>query len=285
MSTASRSSGAGRSGRPTHVGPGAPNLRRVALRLFASEFVGTALLILIGLSAVIVDFAAASPVAAWLGSDRLRRLVTGFLFGATGALIAISPVGRISGAHINPIVTLAFWAKGKMRLWHAGGYVVAQFAGAAGGAVPLLAWGQMGRSEHFGATVPGPAYGPWLALAGEVATTFTMVLSLLIFLGHRRMRAYTPLLFPFLYAIMVYVEAPISGTSTNPARTFGPGVVADVWQGWWVYWVGPVVGSLSAVAVHHWSPLHHMTIEVAKVYHFQHDPHGIFWSATSHKRP
>ncbi len=139
----------------------------------------------------------------------------------------------------------------------------------------------MGQSERFGATVPGPGYGPGAALAGEVVTTFTMVLCLLIFLGHRRLRAYTPLLFPFLYAIMVYAEAPVSGTSTNPARTLGPGVVADVWQGWWVYWLGPAVGALSAVALHHGSPLHHLRIEVAKVYHFKHDPHGVFRSAAS----
>jgi len=77
------------------------------------------------------------------------------------------------------------------------------------------------------------------------------------------------------------VEAPVSGTSTNPARSFGPGLVADVWRGWWVYWVGPTVGALAAVAAHHWSPLRHLRIEVAKIYHFQHDPHGLFHSPRS----
>jgi len=251
----------------------------VALTFFLSEFIGTGLLVLVGLSAVIMDFAPGSPVYAWLGSPGLRRFVTGFLFGSTGGLIALSPVGKVSGAHINPAVTLMFLVQGKLRPWHAGLYLAAQLAGAVVGALPLLAWGTWGRSIHFGATVPGPGYGPGLALAGEVATTFAMVLCLQVFLGHRRLRAYTPLLFPVLYAIMVYAEAPVSGTSTNPARTLGPAVITDLWRSWWIYWIGPAAGALLAVAVHRWSPLHPLEIEVAKVYHFEHDPHGVFRSA------
>jgi aquaporin Z len=51
-------------------------------------------------------------------------------------------------------------------------------------------------------------------------------------------RPFTPAMFPFLYAVMVYLEAPISGTSTNPARSFGPAIVSGQWQGWWIYWLG-----------------------------------------------
>ena len=79
-----------------------------------AELVGTAALVLVGLSFVILMFGEGSPIPSVLPSEGWRRLITGFLFGTTGASIALSPVGRRSGAHINPIVTLAFRLMGKL---------------------------------------------------------------------------------------------------------------------------------------------------------------------------
>ncbi|MEJ2008790.1 MAG: aquaporin [Acidobacteriota bacterium] len=244
--------------------------------LFLSEFLGTALLVGVGVSIVILDFGTGSPVAALLPDPGIRRLITGFLFGSTGAAIAISPVGKTSGAHINPVVTLAFWIKGKMTPFHAMGYILAQLAGGVVGALPLLAWGHMGASIHFGGTFPGSGYTLLQATLGEVITTVGLIAGLFLFLGHSRLRAYTPMLFPFLYAVMVYLEAPVSGTSTNPARSVGPSLVAGDWRGWWVYWVGPLVGTFVALAIGQLSWLRRFEVEVAKIYHFEHDPHGVF---------
>ena len=97
-----------------------------------------------------------------------------------------------------------------------------------------------------------------------------------VFLGHRRLRALTPALFPFLYAAMVWVEAPLSGTSTNPARTLGPGLVAGAMQGWWIYWVGPLLGTLAGVAIQRAPWARSLEVSVAKVFHFHHDPSGAF---------
>lgn len=244
--------------------------------LFLSEFVGTALLVGVGVSFVILDFGVGSPVASLLPDPGLRRLITGFLFGSTGAAIAISPVGKTSGAHINPVVTLAFWWKGKMGRLHALGYVMAQLAGGIVGALPLLIWGHMGASIDFGATIPGAGFTFLQATLGEVITTFGLIAGLFLFLGHSRLRAYTPMLFPFLYAVMVFLEAPVSGTSTNPARSIGPALVASDWRGWWVYWVGPVLGTFVALAAGQVRWLRRFEVEVAKIYHFEHDPHGVF---------
>jgi aquaporin Z len=241
-----------------------------------AELAGTALLVLAGLSVVILDFGRGSPIVTLVPDAGARRLVTGFLFGATGALIALSPLGKASGAHINPVVSLGFWLMGKVRGRLALGYALAQLAGAVLGALPLLAWGAMGRSVDFGATVPGDAFGAGWALAGEAVTTFALVAGLFLFVGHRALRPFTPALFPPLYAVMVFLEAPVSGTSTNPARTLGPAVVAGVWHGWWVYWAGPLAGALAAVALFRLTWLRRLEIEVAKLYHFEHDPHGIF---------
>jgi aquaporin Z len=238
-----------------------------------AELVGTAVLVLVGLSFVILMFGDGSPIPSVLPSEGWRRLITGFLFGTTGASIALSPVGRRSGAHINPIVTLAFRLMGKLDLPTTLGYVVAQLAGAILGSLPLLAWGVMGRSVAFGATVPGEGYRVGAALLGEVITTFAMVTLLCVFLGFRRIRPFTPAIFPILFAVMVYAESPISGTSTNPARSLGPAIISGQWDGWWIYWVGPVIGSLAACVA--CSALA-KRITVAKLYHFDSDHDRLF---------
>ena len=251
-----------------------PGLR--AWPLWCSELIGTALLVGVGCSLVILDFGTSSPVALLLPDAGARRAVTGFLFGTVGALIAVSPVGVVSGAHINPAVTLAFQLEGRMRGDVALGYLLAQLAGAGIGALPLLLWGPVGASVAYGATVPGPA-GPWIALLGEAGATFCLIAGLLLFVGHPRLRRFTPAMFPFLYALLVWLEAPLSGASTNPARSLGPGLVAGDLDGWWVYWVGPLVGSVVAVWLRKALPMaRSLEIRVAKVFHFHHDRYAIF---------
>lgn len=224
---------------------------------------------------MILDFGAGSPVAGLVPGEAARRALTGFLFGSVGALIAVSPVGKISGAHINPAVTFAFWLQGRMKAGVALGYVAAQLAGGFLGAGALRAWGAMGASVAYAATQPGPA-GPWAATLGETAATFCLVAGLFLFLGHPRLRGATPALFPFLYAALVSIEAPLSGASTNPARSLGPGLVAGVADGWWVYWLGPFLGTLAGVAVLKVPWARSLEIRVAKVFHFEHDRFGIF---------
>jgi aquaporin Z len=244
--------------------------------LFVSEFVGTALLISVGLSIVIVDFSPNSPVVSLVPSAGLRRLLTGFLFGTTGCLIAVSPVGKTSGARINPVVTAAFWLRKRMGPGHALGYILAQVAGGIAGAFPLLLWGRGGESVQFGATLPGPGYTSWEAALGETAATFALIVLLFLFVSHKPIRKFTPVLFPFLYAAMVYLEAPVSGTSTNPARSLGPEVISWEFRSWWIYWVGPMMGTLLGLSLHRFTWLKHLELEVAKLYHFDHDPFGVF---------
>jgi aquaporin Z len=242
-------------------------------RLFLSEAIGTALLLLIGLSLVIVMFGAGSPMAHLLPSEKLRQVITGFLFGSTGGLIAVSALGKESGAHLNPVVTLAFWLMHKLDARVAVGYAIAQLVGASVGVLPLLLWGAMGRSIGFGATTPGSGYSMTDAVIGEAVTTFALVAGLCVFIAFRHLRPFTPAMIPFLYAVMVPLEASISGTSTNPARTFGPALISGQWMGWWVYWVGPLIGSVVAILV--CSSLARR-IEVAKLYYFENDRRRLF---------
>ncbi len=252
------------------------DINKIPWTLFAAEFLGTALLVGVGVSFVILDFGKGSPVIQFIPSQGLRRAITGFLFGSTGALIAVSWIGKESGAHINPVVTLAFWVRRKIGSVHAAGYIFFQLIGGIAGALPLLLWGQTGSSISFGGTYPGQNYSAWTALIGETVTTFALVFLLFIFIGHQKLKQFTPLLFPLLYAIMVFAEAPVSGTSTNPARSLGPSIISGNWAAWWVYWIGPVAGALIATAVHRLSLFKKFEIKVAKLYHFEHDRHGVF---------
>jgi aquaporin Z len=240
----------------------------IPFRQMLAELIGTALLLLAGLSVVIVMFGTGSVMARVVPAEGLRRLITGFVFGTTGGLIALSAVGRASGAHINPVVTMAFWLMHKLDSRTAICYVVAQLAGGVIGSLPLLAWGSMGRSVLFGATLPGQGYTARTVLLGEVVTTFAMVTLLALFLAFRRIRPFTPGIFAPLYAVMVYLEAPISGTSTNPARSLGPAVVSGQWDGWWIYWAGPVIGAFAACLACSFLA---KRIEIAKLYHFDSD--------------
>src|SRR5262249_44293582 len=126
-------------------------------------------------------------------------------------------------------------------------------------------------------TVPGAGFSSVAALMGEVATTFGLVSALCVFLAFRSIRRFTPAMIPFLYAIMVPLEASVSGISTNPARSFGPAVISGVWTDYWVYLVGPALGSFVGLLV--CSRLA-KRIEVAKLYHFEHDHIGVIHKMT-----
>jgi aquaporin Z len=162
---------------------------------------------------------------------------------------------------------------GKLDLPTTLGYVGAQLIGAVVGSLPLLLWGAMGRSVAVGATLPGSGTTLSTALLGEALTTFAMVALLAVFLGFRTVRGFTPAIFPPLYAIMVWAESPMSGTSTNPARSLGPSVISGQWQGWWIYWSGPMAGMLVAILACSFLA---KRIEVAKLYHFDSDRDRLF---------
>lgn len=200
----------------------AQDSRSFPWRLFLCEMCGTAVLVLVGLSLVIGMFGTGSPMTKLIPSEVLRQLITGFLFGTTGASIALSVVGKESGAHINPVVTMVFWIFRKLDERTAIIYVLGQLAGGVIASLPLLAYGTRGQSVAFGATLPGAGYSTQAVLLGEIVTTFTMVSLLVVFIGFRRLLPFTPGIFPPLYAVIVYLEASISGTSTNPARSLGP---------------------------------------------------------------
>jgi aquaporin Z len=180
----------------------------------------------------------------------IRLLITGLIFSGSGALFAISPLGKLSGGHINPSVTLAFWAHGKMHGQDAVGYIVAQFIGAILGALLIVSvWGKYAGSVYNGMTLPGAGYALWFVFLAEVFVTFLLVLSIFLFVCNHRLMRWTPLMTWLLITAVVWLEAPISGTSLSPARSIGPALVTGLWRDQWLYCIAPPLGALLAVAM------------------------------------
>jgi aquaporin Z len=178
-----------------------------------------------------------------------RRFLIGLAMGATAIAIIYSPWGKQSGAHLNPAVTLTFFRLGKIEAWDSVFYILAQFLGGiAGVALSSLILGQMVLSDptvNYVVTLPGES-GPWLAFACEVAISFGLMLTVLITSNTRNLNRYTGLFAGALVATYITLEAPLSGMSMNPARTFGSAANAELWTALWVYFTAPPIGMLIA---------------------------------------
>lgn len=202
--------------------------------------------------AVVLSESAGSPLRQWIADADLRRALVGIAMGLTAIGIIYSPWGRRSGAHINPAVTLTFLRLGKIAPWDALFYIAAQFAGGTLGV--LLALLLMGdrfalAPVDYVVTVPGSG-GVALAFAAELLISLGLMLTVLIFLNTQRLQRYTGIAAGTLVAIYITLEAPLSGMSMNPARTFASAAPAGLWTAWWIYFTAPILGMLLAVEIH-----------------------------------
>lgn len=191
-----------------------------------------------------------SPVHDRIGSELARRAWMGLAMGLTAVALVYSPPGKRSGAHMNPAVTLAFLALGRVRPGDAAGYVAAQFLGGALGmalAARLLAgWIEHPAVDHV-VTLPGP-YGLGLAFVGEAAISFVL-LSVVLRVSASRFARLTGLCAGALVMLWITFEAPLSGMSMNAARTFASALAAGRWTAWWLYGTAPLAGMLLAAAL------------------------------------
>lgn len=181
----------------------------------------------------------------------LRRMLIGLVMGLTAIALIYSPLGRLSGAHMNPATTMAFALLGKVALWDAAFYVIAQFLGAAAG-VGLAALALRGAAAHpsvnYVATVPGRR-GPRVAWAVELAISFIMMTMVLHVSNRATIAPYTGVIAGLLVAVYIATVAPLSGMSMNPARTLASAIFAGAWRPLWVYFTAPLVGMVAAAGL------------------------------------
>lgn len=163
-------------------------------------------------------------------------------------MAVILATGAVSGAHLNPVVTIAFALRRDFPWMRIPAYVVAQLLGAA--LACLLLWALLGRAGGLGATVPGPHVSALQAMGMEAVLTFGLVTTILgTASGAQNVGALSALAVGGYIALAGLWSSPVSGASMNPARSLAPDLV--LWQAndLWVYLVGPPLGMLAAVAV------------------------------------
>lgn len=193
----------------------------------------------------------ASIVRQSISSSVARRGLMGLIMGATAIAIVISPWGKRSGGHFNPAITFTFYRLGKVEFWDAWLYGIAQFLGAIGG-VALASYALRGALGHpavrYAVTMPG-VYGSTLAFVAELTISFFLMITVLFATNHKALAPHTAYFVGLLIAIYYIFEAPLSGMSTNPARTFGSAVHANDWHSLWIYFIAPSMGMLAASEV------------------------------------
>lgn len=189
-----------------------------------------------------------SPVVTAVPGELARRALMGVAMGVTAVALIYSSWGRRSGAHFNPATTLTFWRLGKVDTPDAIAYALAQSAGGLAGvlaAAAVIGPRLADPSVRYVVTAPG-ASGVLPAFAAEVAITFVLMSVVLRLANTASLARFTGLAAGALVATYIAIEAPVSGMSMNPARSFASAVPAQAWPAFWIYLTAPPLGMLLA---------------------------------------
>jgi aquaporin Z len=212
------------------------NDRYEGRRLF-SELLGTFFLVLVAVGGGMVN--------ARFGGDAVSigaRVVSPALMVAAIILF----MGAVSGAHLNPAVSIAFALRGDFPWKRVPAYIVAQFLGAV--LATLLLWALIGKQGSAGLTLPGQGISATTAMLWEVVLTTGLVSVILgTASGAQQIGPLAAIGVGSYIALAGLWGSPVSGASMNPARSLGPALVLGDWTAWWAYLVGPVAGGMIAV--------------------------------------
>lgn len=212
------------------------NIDKNLLRRSAAELVGTFGLVTAGCGAIIVD----------TQTGALTHVGVALTFGLV-ITVMIAAVGHISGAHFNPAVTIAFAVTRHFPWREVIFYVVAQILGAVMGALTI--WALFGNVAQLGATIPSGT--TWQSFWLEVLLTAALMFVIVsVATDTKAVGAPAALAIGFTVAVNAMWGGPISGASMNPARSFGPALVAGIWNYQWLYWLAPVVGAILGASLY-----------------------------------
>ena len=197
-------------------------------------------------------FAPSAAIVQLVPSAIERRAFMGIAMGLTAVLIIHSPMGKRSGAHFNPAITLSYLRLRKIAVPDAVGYVIGQFLGGVFGVwVAKLFFGTRlaDPKVDYAVTVPG-RYGTPAAFFAELFMSVLLMAAVLWMSNRPALAKHTSSMVGCLIAFYILVYAPVSGFSINPARTLGSAVFAQVWTSEWLYFVAPLGGMLGVAEIY-----------------------------------
>jgi MIP family channel proteins len=213
---------------------------RTAAALVA-EAVGTFLFFFVGAGSVVLgDYLAAN------GGTGPGLLGVALAHGLALAVV-VSALGAVSGGHFNPAVTLAVWIMDRITPMRAALYVVAQLVGALAAGLALKAvFADSWQASNIGTPALGPGITPAVGIGIEAVLTALLVLAVIGTAVDSRAPKIGGLAIGLAVAADILVGGPLTGAAMNPARWFGPAVAAGAYADWYVWWIGPAIGSLAA---------------------------------------
>jgi MIP family channel proteins len=222
-------------------------LERNLARAVTAEAAGTFVLVL-AITSAAVGAALSRPVA---GTPYGSLAVP--VAGGLALAIGVASAGHISGAHLNPAVTLGLAVSRRFPWACAPCYIMAQFAGATVAAA--VTWGMYGDQARsiaaLGATVPAAGVSAGRVLAAEAVVTFVLVLVVVAVATDSRVpRGIAAMAIGAALAVAIVISGPVSGAGVNPARAIGPMLLAGQFSDWWAYLAAPLAGGIAAVALH-----------------------------------
>lgn len=213
-------------------------MNRELIRRSVAEFIGTYALVTAGCGAIMVN----------AQTDALTHVGIALTFGLI-ITVMIAATGHISGAHFNPAVTIAFAVTRHFPWREVIYYVVAQVLGAVLGAITLRSL--FGDIALIGATIPTGSALQSFSLE-VLLTAVLMFVIISVATDTRAVGTPAALAIGFTVALDAMWGGPISGASMNPARSFGPALIAGVWDAQWIYWLAPVLGAIIGAVVYQW---------------------------------
>ncbi|HEX9775748.1 MAG TPA: MIP/aquaporin family protein [Actinomycetota bacterium] len=218
-------------------------MERTTIQKLLAEFVGTFALIFIGVGSIV-----AANFAPGAG------LVTVAIAHGLAIATMVTAVGHVSGAHFNPAVTIGAWVTGKIKSADAGLYIGTQLLGGIVGALAIRA--AIPREAWLGVNLGTPLVSGSIrsgsAVLIEAILTFFLVWVVFATAIDEdgAFNKVAGLAIGFVILMDIMMGGPFTGAAMNPARSFGPALVGGFWDGWWVYWVGPIAGGIIAAVLY-----------------------------------
>ncbi len=224
------------------------------MRKYIAEFIGTLVLVVIGCgSAVAANTLLQNFVSTDVHVLAFSTLLIAFAFGIAIIAMATS-IGNVSGCHVNPAVSIAMLVSGKMTVADFFGYIIAQFIGAIAGAGILWAFFQsnenLGQNGFNDASALGAGMG--VAIFVEIVLTFIFVTAILGVTSKAENSPIAGIVIGLTLTGVHILGIPFTGTSVNPARSFGPALLAggEALSQVWVFIVAPLIGGILAALIY-----------------------------------